>query len=121
MNKIFLAAAIASVQLLAAQAASAATFIFTPSFSSPNDGDGLTFTSKFSQNGTYTFNLNPGSSHTLTDFLKISTKDTNSPSFLHTNEENDPLSVVLISRNRAMGAVPWPEPDLRLSPVAFSA
>jgi hypothetical protein len=93
-EQVFLAAAIASVQLLAAQAAGAATFIFTPSFSSPNDGDGLTFTSKFSQNGAYTFNLNPSSSHTLTDFLKISTKDTNSPSFLHTNEENDPLSVV---------------------------
>jgi hypothetical protein len=95
MKKLLLAAAIASVQLVAAQAASAATFAFTPTFSSPNDGDGLTFSGTFKQSGAFTFNLNPGSSFTITDFLTINTHDTNGSPFLGGQvTQTDPLSVL---------------------------
>lgn len=87
MKKFLVVSALgASLTLAAASQAKALTIDFTPNFSDPQNSNGLSFSGTF--NGPNSLNVSVGSPLTVTNFLTITTIDTNTG-----GSTSDPISV----------------------------
>jgi hypothetical protein len=107
MNKFVLASVAAGVHLLLVTPGHAATFAFTPTFTSQIDNDQLSFTNSFKSVAPFDLST-VGSSRTISDFLTITSNDTHtSPLFGGTTSASDTFSVKFsfTSPSSAIGVV----------------